>query len=818
MLLGKLTACMSTQCPRCVVPSPAAPVSPGAAPLLSAAAAGAAGMSSCSSNRTAADRASPTAEQLALFRVQKLSLLCLSTLAAGGAEAAAALSSPYASLPTLLQQQGQPMAAMLDFLIKVANPQTWKKSDSSSSSPGDHTQQQQQADAAGAEAVLRHLFSRQLMGQLRMLLSVLPPGCPSKTCAEVCVTQYVVRAIKLQLLPVKQAQQPQGLEKQQAVASTGDSFVEAPPQSPAAAAGSADTAATAAEPAGAILLGASQLLCVSGLWAKAPSLVPVAGRLCGAVLGEVRQLQDSKQLTDALLRTAAAQGGDSISSRAEVLSVTQQQRQQQSADGAAAAAVALVENLIEAAAAGTLGWGTSQAEQVTSAGRLVGVLVLLLESAKQLSLLQRRSKLNKRNQQQQQGAGRSIYDTGSSGAGVSRRAGYVPGAGFVASKGAGGPADMDLDPSPGMVAVHPEAATAAEAAVPAAAAAAQGAVAAAAGVEGAAAAAMDVDHPPAASPGTANAAAGASTSPPRASRVAAADAAVLEQPVAASAWSAEANSSSSGSSSRFEVSATEGCLQLLAGSTKGQQLLKLLVATLLPATTAAESRALRQQQQQPPTADGTPLASPTAAAGAATLLPGCQVQQQLLELIWGLSRAPEYRQKVWLGLGVRARLVPRLWYSLVLPLHLSTPGGLLYYTGGSSSSGSRFGSSGSSPGFGQQQDRLVGGGAGSWVVPLLVLCQAFNAALSFTHVEDFYAAEGASCLVPLSQLYDAAAPAAGLVLLVKSALWQVRGCRGLGYCERCQAGWDHFCWWGCAGNDPTLSCTYHLDVMAAHCL
>lgn len=226
-------------------------------------------------------------------------------------------------------------------------------------------------------------------------------------------------------------------------------------------------------------------------------------------------------------------------------------------------------------------------------------------------------------------------------------------------------------------------------------------------------------------------------------------------------------------------------MQLLAGSTKGLQLMRLLVATLLPATTAAEARALCQQQQQQQPAGPT---SPAAAlpAAAAVLTPGCAVQQQLLELIWGLSQAPAHRQKVWLGLGVGARLVPRLWYSLVLPLHLSTPGGMLYYTGstaassssGSGSGSSRFSSSGSpgpaEPGSSQLAAAAAGGGAGSWVLPMLVLCQAFNAALSFTHVEDFYAAEGAPGLVPLTQLYDAAAPAAGLIMLVKAAVWQVR--------------------------------------------
>jgi hypothetical protein len=59
------------------------------------------------------------------------------------------------------------------------------------------------------------------------------------------------------------------------------------------------------------------------------------------------------------------------------------------------------------------------------------------------------------------------------------------------------------------------------------------------------------------------------------------------------------------------------------------------------------------------------------------------------------------------------------------------------------------------------------------MLPLLVLCQAFNAALSFTQIEDFYAADGGSCVLPLSQLYDAAAPAAGLIMLVKAAVWQV---------------------------------------------
>jgi hypothetical protein len=724
---------------------------------LLAAAANAALHSASSKDVPTAAAAGPTQEQLALFRVQKVALLCVSTLATGGAEAAAALSRPYVSLNN--PQQQQLLVDLVDFLIKIVNPDAWEASLQAGMQPQQQQQQQQQqvgvadAAAAGAEAVLRHLFHRSLMERLRMLLLVLPANAPSKTCAEVCVTQMVVRALKLQLLPVKAQQDSPGAAAAAATAAAVDM-----PMSPTAASNTTD--ATAAAAGASMPLGASQLLCVPGLWAKAPSLAPVTGRLCGLVLGELGLLQSSQQFTDVLVQCAAAQcTATSRASSRKQPQVPTAAAASAAADAAAVAVAALTENFVEAAAAGTIFRGLSQTDQVSTAGQLVSVLVLLLDAARQLSILQRRhwrSKLHKQSKQQQV-AGRSIYDMGL-GTTVNRKAGYVPGAGFVVPKGA---ADMEVD-TPGQGAGGPPS----PAATSTAAAAAPAGAAGSAAVGAEAAAAMDVDQPPAAAepPPAAAAAAeppGASSSAAKISKAAAADAAIIEQPVAASAWSAEAQ----GSSRPSEVTATESCMQLLAGSTKGLQLLRLLVATLLPATTAAEARALRQS--------AAATQPPPAAAVAAALTPGCLVQQQLLELIWGLSRAAEYRQKVWLGLGVGARLVPRLWYSLVLPLHLSTPGGLLYYTGttvSSSSSSSRVSGSGS-PGAGSCQP--AAGGAGSWVLPMLVLCQAFNAALSFTHIEDFYTAQGASSLVPLAQLYDAAAPAAGLVMLVKAAVWQV---------------------------------------------
>ncbi|WIA32325.1 hypothetical protein OEZ86_003165 [Tetradesmus obliquus] len=56
----------------------------------------------------------------------------------------------------------------------------------------------------------------------------------------------------------------------------------------------------------------------------------------------------------------------------------------------------------------------------------------------------------------------------------------------------------------------------------------------------------------------------------------------------------------------------------------------------------------------------------------------------------------------------------------------------------------------------------------------LALFRSYSAALSFTHIEDFYA--DAAPLVPLAQLYDAAKPSAGLVMLLKAAVWQVLWC------------------------------------------
>lgn len=760
-----------------------------------------------SSSSAAAAPRCPSQQQLALFRLQKLALLCLSTLAAGGPEAAA-LSSPYASLSSLQQQQ--PAAAMLDFIIKLVNPDTWTASIRNAL----QKQQQQQdpgqsqasstgaadeaaAAAAGAEAVLKHLVSKHLTAHLRMLLLAVQPGAPPKTCAEVCVTQLVVRALKLQLVPYKAAAPANNH------AQSGSSAAAA------AAAASSDTStasAAGAAAAAAVQHGVCQLLFVPGLWSKVPSLVPVAGRLCSLSLGELALLQSSKQLVDVLLLGPGASSGSSSAGRPSV----PQHTRATGADAAAVAVTAVVENLVEAAAAGVLLKSLNQAEQVSVAGKLVAVLVTLLDAARQLSVTQRRlwrSKSSRHQQQQQGRGGRSIYDLAGPSSSASKKAGYVPGAGFVAPKApqamevdgdaaaAGqaaaatadatteaGSAAMEVDGQQTGATAAAEAATGGEA--PATAAGEQ------TETEAAAAAAVDVQ------PGTAGTASstpaagatGAVVDAARSRKADAADAAIIEQPVAASAWSAEQQSGNG--SAESEVTATEAGMQLLAGSNKGLQLLRLLVATLLPATTAAEGRALQQQAAAASVASaaaGQAVASQAAgAAPAGVLLPGCSAQHMLLELVWSLSRAPEYRQKVLLGLSVSSRLVPRLWYSLVLPLHLATPGGLLYYSSASSSS-----SSNSSGGGAGGRRSSTGGGAGSssiaaadagglqaecvggWMLPMLVLCQSFSAALSFTHVEDFYSPEGSSCLVPLAQLYDQAAPAAGLVLLVKAALWQV---------------------------------------------
>jgi len=724
---------------------------------------------------TAALPAGPNQAQLALFRLQKLALLCLSTLAAGGAQAAAALSSPFASLASLRQQ---PLAAMLDFLIKVVNPDTWQPSLKGYM----QQQQQQQADTslvvesatAGAEAMLTYLFNKHLTAHLRMLLVAVNPSAPSKTCAEVCVTQMVVRALKLQLVPVMQPQLP---AQPAATASTSTPALTSP--------------ATAAVET-AVQLGVSQLLFVPGLWTKAGSMVPVSGRLCSVALVELGQLTSSKQLVDVLLSSspAAKRGSTSRPSSSSLLSPSSVAASAIAVDGAvvdgaAITVAALTDNIIEAAAAGLLPKGTNQAEQVSLAGKLVSSLVVLLDAARQLSVLQRRQwRAKAHKHSHSRSPGRSIYDTGIS-TGDSRKAGYVPGAGFVGSRGA---AAMEVDEpvlDPSAAAAAAEATTTAEPGAEAGTSAMevdgeQPSVLAAGAAAGAAGAADDAEMPGAAAAavgghtastaGTepAPSAAAATGDKAIANKAAAADAAVLDQPVAASAWSAEQAASNQPS----EVTASEACMQLLAGSTKGLQLLRLLVTTLLPATTGAEARSLQQQQQ-------AVTANQPAASLSAAVFPGCAAQHQLLSLVWSLSRAPEYRQKVLLGLSVGARLVPRLWFSLVLPLHLSTAGGLLYYTNGSGSSRSRQSSSGGA-GVGAREQEAAGSSsgsasavAGSWVLPMVVLCQAFTAALSFTHMEDFYGAEGASSLVPLSQLYDAAAPAAGLVLLVKAAVWQV---------------------------------------------
>jgi hypothetical protein len=217
--------------------------------------------------------------------------------------------------------------------------------------------------------------------------------------------------------------------------------------------------------------------------------------------------------------------------------------------------------------------------------------------------------------------------------------------------------------------------------------------------------------------------------------------AASRQAVATSAYSGE-------KSAAQQPEGSSSCLQLLAGTSQGTQLLRKVCALLLPAASAEGAAQLQQQLRQ------------GQGQTAAAVLPGGDAQQQLCALLWTLSRPRQYRQRIWLGLSVGVRLVPRLWFSYILPLHQVTPGGLLALSVSSSSSGGAAASSSSSS------------GGGGWVRPLLVLAQSYSAALSFTHIEDFYA--DAAPLVPLAQLYDAANPSAGLVMLLKAAVWQVR--------------------------------------------
>jgi hypothetical protein len=213
--------------------------------------------------------------------------------------------------------------------------------------------------------------------------------------------------------------------------------------------------------------------------------------------------------------------------------------------------------------------------------------------------------------------------------------------------------------------------------------------------------------------------------------------AAAKQAVAASAYSGE-------KAAAQQVAGSSSCLQLLAGTSPGTQLLRKLCALLLPAATADSAAQLKQVQQ-----------GPTAAAVA----PSAAAQQQLCALLWTISRPRQYRQRTWLGLSVGVRLVPRLWFSYISPLHQATPNGLLSLN---------------STGQGSSGGAAAGSASSSWVQPLLVLAQNYSAALSFTHLEDFYA--DAAPLVPLAQLYDAANPSAGLVMLLKAAVWQVRSC------------------------------------------
>ncbi|GIL56261.1 hypothetical protein Vafri_11597 [Volvox africanus] len=58
-----------------------------------------------------------------------------------------------------------------------------------------------------------------------------------------------------------------------------------------------------------------------------------------------------------------------------------------------------------------------------------------------------------------------------------------------------------------------------------------------------------------------------------------------------------------------------------------------------------------------------------------------------------------------------------------------------------------------------------------WLLPLAVTCSAFSAQVATSTLEEFYG--GAQRPLPLQQLYDAAAPEAGFLAMLRDALWQV---------------------------------------------
>jgi hypothetical protein len=623
----------------------------------------------------AADR--PSSQQLALFRVNKLSALCLTTLASHAAEAAATLGSPLTALAT----SQQPEAALLDFLIKVINPDIWKQQQGLAA--GD-----QQGPQAGAAAVLRHLYNRQLYGQLRVLLQAVPAGAPSKSAVEVLVTQMTVRCITLQLVPTR-----------------------TPPQAASPAAGAAESSAGGAdvssqEAAGVLAHGVSQLLFVPGLWAKCGSLAPVIGRLCSLSLAELSQQPSSKQLLDALSNSSSrSSGGVTISSSSKHRSASEAAA---AVDGAAHSLSAWMENLLAATAAGAVLKGVEGDQAI--AAQAVSVLLLVLQAGRQVAVLQKHAQRQLKQQQQRSASphvGAAAAAVGQAGAAASTArasAAFVPGAGFTA----GGVRAMEMDEESSSGSedeMDVEDVTSPKAAAAAAAGSSS-------------------------SVGAADASAGAAQQQQGGISKAAA-----KQAVAASAYSGE-------KAVAQQVAGSSSCLQLLAGTSQGTQLLRKLCALLLPAATADSAAQLQQQLRQGQT--------------AAAVAPGGAAQQQLCALLWTLSRPKQYRQRIWLGLSVGVRLVPRLWFSYISPLHQATSNGLL-----SLSSTAQGGSSGAAPGT----------ASSSWVQPLLVLAQSYSAALSFTHLEDFYA--DAAPLVPLKQLYDAANPSVGLVMLLKAAVWQV---------------------------------------------
>lgn len=600
------------------------------------------------SSRLGVPSSNPSEQQLALFRISKLAVLCLSTLAACRTECSFVFSSQFSALPTLQQ----PTAAMVDFLIKVINPDSWRASLSSQQ----HTSAQQAA-AAGAAAVLKHLYHKQLYRHLQAILQAIPARSPGKTCGEVLTTQLAVRSITLQLVPTRTP--IKAAAKQPAVTAPSTSSM------------TADHDAAAAE---ALQYGVSQMLCVPNLWARCRSLAPVMGRVCTIALAELCQQSSSSHLLAAISAAAAHD---------------QQQRTNQ--DDAAnsgrtavyAALAALMDNLLEASAAGSLLKGV-EGEQML-AGQAVEALALIIEAERQLTAVQKQlakqQQQRKRPQEQQQQRPKA----GQAGAA------FVPGAGFIGHQGLQPMAIDDSDEHKSSDEPHT----------------------------------MEIDGstPTAVVAASSAAAAGPATTD------------TVQQPVATSVYTAEQ------AAQQQQGSTNSSCFHLLAGTSKGTQLLRKLVALVLPATTAAESAALQEHCSS--------QAQQAAAAGGALAV--LEQQQQLCTLLWKLSSPMQYRQRIWLGLGVGVRLVPRLWFSYILPLHNSTRGGLL------------------------NPAPAAGSGAG-WVEPLLVLVQAFSAALSFTHLEDFYSE--ASALLPLQQLYDNSNPSAGLVMLLKSAVWQVSCCRG----------------------------------------